>query len=577
MKCDPVSPFDAVRFAAGLLKGHWCAITLFCILPIAALEAGVVVATRAAASRLIVSDTPANTAMTTEAGVTALLLAAVIAFMVIRTIGVTLLWTLALRYVKAAGVRLSSKLFSAYLHWPYMRIIGRPRERIFENMRTASRTVSQEVIIPLLVLISEIIVAVAIVLALLVIAPAATLLLIVWFVVIFGVLLGVLSHKSRHLAQQKWGVFHKLQELNGWTFRQFRHVRLTAQEAQLTERHKCLSRQSGNIGAKLFLLGTLPRQIGEIALLGAVLILFSLFSFQNHDPALIMKEIAVLSVASLRLLPAGQRAVSLAHQLQQKAPALRDMLVDLAEPNLELPIPDIADDTPLQWNVLGLDSASFEYEDGLSVVPPETNLQVKRGEWLHVSGPSGTGKTTLVSLLLGLLTPSHGNVTVDGKPVNMLTALRGGGVTMIPQDTTVVAGTIHENLSFPFPTSSIDAARARKLLMAVGISHDLDARIGNEGATLSGGQRQKLAIIRAMLLSPALLVLDEATSQIDREGEAAIFTLIQRELSATTVIIIAHKLESYAEFDRIWAYESGTWKNIALDLAAPSPVKAERL
>ena len=576
MRSDPVSPFDVVRFAAGLLKGDWRVIILFSILPIAALEAGVVVATRAAASRLIVSDSPANTGMTTEAGLTALLLAAVIAFMAIRTIGVTLLWALALRYVKAASVRLSSKLFLSYLHWPYMRIVGRTHERIFENMRTASRTVSQEIIIPLLMLISEIIVAAAIVFALLVIAPIATLLLIVWFVFVFGILLGVLSHTSRHLAQQKWRAFHNLQELDSWTFRQFRHVRLTAQEAQLTERHKTLSRLSSNIGANLFLLGTLPRQIGEIALLGSVLILFIWFSFQNHDPALIMKEIAVLSVASLRLLPAGQRVVSLAHQLQQRAPSLRDMLVDIAQPTLDLPIPSTAAEAALRWKVLGLESVSFGYENGLSVVPPETNLYVRRREWLHVSGPSGTGKTTLVSLLLGLIAPSHGHVTVDGKPVNMLIALRGGAVTMVPQDSTVVAGTIHENLSFPFPASSIDAKRARQLLVAVGIPHDLDTRIGNEGATLSGGQRQKLAIVRAMLLSPTLLVLDEATSQIDREGEAAIFTLIQRELSATTVVIIAHKLESYAEFDRIWAYDNGKWNNICLDLEAASSAKEKR-
>jgi ABC-type bacteriocin/lantibiotic exporter with double-glycine peptidase domain len=564
MKSDPMSPFGALHFAAALLKGDWNAIILFCLLPIAALEAGVILATRAAASRLIASDVQSNTSMTAGAGMTALLLGAVIVFMIIRTIGVTLLWAAALRYVKTAGAQLSGTLFSSYLHWPYMRVIGRAHTRIFENMRTASRTVPQEIVTPLLTLISEIMVAIAILLALLVIAPAATLLLIGWFTVIFGLLLRVLSRRSRHLAQQKWRIFHKLQELDNWTFRQFRHVRLTAQEEPLIQRHKLLSTQSGWIGANLFLLGTLPRQIGEIALLGSILILFGWFSLQNHDPELIMKEIAVLSVASLRLLPAGQRAVSLAHQLQQKMPALRDMLADLAEPTLDLPAPDATHNTAASWAVLTLENASFEYESGPPVIAKATNLHVLRGEWLHVSGPSGTGKTTLVSILLGLLAPSRGNVMIDGQAVDMLRAWRCGGVTMIPQDPTVVAGTIHENLSFPFATSAIDATRACKLLAAVGIERDLDARIGSEGANLSGGQKQKLAIVRALLLSPELLVLDEATSQIDREGEAAIFELIRHELPASTVIIIAHKLESHDRFDRIWAHKNDQWSNVAL-------------
>lgn len=562
----------ALHSAAGFLKGAWFKSLLVYLLLIAALEAGVVIATRAVAARVLNAHSGIDMQTLLDAQLAINLLIAVILFMVVRTLGVTALWSLAVRRVSDGSVKLSTMLFSSYLHWPYLRLLGRDRLRILDNLRTAERSVSQDITMPLLLLISETLVAAAIVFVLLVVAPVATLLLILWFSIVFGLFVRLLSRNSHQLAKRRWHAFRQLQELNRWTFQQFRNVRLMGQESQLTERYKFLSTLSADIAAKLFLLTSLPRHVGEFALLGSMLILFGWFSIQGLNPHLIMQEVAILGVASMRLLPAAQRAVNLVHVLEQKLPDLEEMLEDLSEPQFPLPETTIrSGHATLFREVLSLENAYFTYENGLAVVPRGTNLFVNRGEWVHVSGPSGVGKTTLVSILLGLLPLREGTVAIDGCPVDMLPILRGGAVAVVPQDASMIVGTILENISFPLAPKLGDSDAARELLNAVGVERSPDERIGDNGASLSGGQIQKIAIVRALLLKPELLILDEATSQIDSGSEQEIFGLIRLHSPQATVVVIAHRLSCVNGFDRVWAHHEGKWENTALRERAPAP------
>ncbi len=571
-----ISHLVSLHSAAGFLKRAWFKSLFVYLILIAALEAGVVIATRAVAARVLNADSGMDMQSLLDARLAIVLLTAVILFMVLRTLGATALWSLAVRRVSDGSVKLSTRLFSSYLHWPYLRLLGRDRLRLLENLRTAERSVSQDITMPLLLLTSETFVAAAIVLVLLVLAPVATLLLILWFSIVFGLFVRLLSRKSHQLAKQRWHAFRQLQEFNRWTFQQFRNVRLMGQESQLTERYKFLSACSADISAKLFLLASLPRHVGEFALLGSVLILFSWFSIQGHNSHLIMQEVAILGVASMRLLPAAQRAVNLVHVLEQKLPDLEEMLEDLSEPQFPLPEATIRSGHPTLFKeILSLENAFLTYENGLAAVPRGTNLFVNRGEWVHVSGPSGVGKTTLVSALLGLLPLREGTVAIDGWPVDMLSNLRGGAVAVVPQDASIIVGTILENISFPLEAKLGDIDAARELLNAIGVERSPEEPIGENGASLSGGQMQKIAIVRALLLKPELLVLDEATSQIDSGSEQKIFSLIRKHIPQATVVVIAHRLSSVNSFDRLWAHNEGKWENIALGVRALAPSTAQ--
>jgi ABC-type multidrug transport system fused ATPase/permease subunit len=181
------------------------------------------------------------------------------------------------------------------------------------------------------------------------------------------------------------------------------------------------------------------------------------------------------------------------------------------------------------------------------------NLAVGAGNFLAIVGPSGSGKTTLVDILLGVLEPSKGDIKIAGKsPLDAIESWPGS-IAYVPQEVTIVDGTIRENivLGFHINNAADTDARCWEALKAAnldeevsGLPNGLDTHVGERGAKLSGGQRQRLGIARALYTRPRLLVLDEATSALDAETELGIANSIEALLGKVTIVMIAHRLST---------------------------------
>jgi ATP-binding cassette subfamily B protein len=177
-------------------------------------------------------------------------------------------------------------------------------------------------------------------------------------------------------------------------------------------------------------------------------------------------------------------------------------------------------------------------------------------------GPSGAGKSTLFSLLLRFNTAQQGRVLLDGHDLANLRArdLRQA-VALVPQQSSVFSGTVAEAIAFGRPASESQIRAAAELANASGFIEALPAgygsRIEERGSNFSGGQLQRLAIARAVLGNPAVLLLDEATSALDAEAEAAVQRGLERAMAGRTVLVIAHRLATVQEADRILVLERG--------------------
>ena len=202
---------------------------------------------------------------------------------------------------------------------------------------------------------------------------------------------------------------------------------------------------------------------------------------------------------------------------------------------------------------------SFTYPGADQPALNTITFKVKAGERVAVVGPNGSGKTTLVSLLPRLLEPSSGNVCVDGMDIATvsLRSLRRQ-IGVVTQETVLFRGTVAENIGFGADPSSatrdriIDAskrAHADEFICELPSGYDTD--LAEQGASLSGGQRQRLAIARAILRDPSILILDEATSQIDAESEAHINAALAEFCHGRTALLIAHRLSTVHNADRI--------------------------
>ena len=215
-------------------------------------------------------------------------------------------------------------------------------------------------------------------------------------------------------------------------------------------------------------------------------------------------------------------------------------------------------DCGIEFNIV-----TFSY-DGREPGLHDLSLRVRPGEKIALVGHSGSGKSTMISLLLRFYDPQAGSITIGGTDIRRFTqpSLRGH-IGIVFQETFLFFGTIRENLLFVRPDVSEEA-----MMIACKIAHlhdtimgfpeKYDTRVGERGATLSGGQRQRLAIARVVLKDPAVVILDEATSAVDTTSERQIQTSIDAMLYKRTAFIIAHRLSTVRKCDRIAVMHDGT-------------------
>lgn len=210
-------------------------------------------------------------------------------------------------------------------------------------------------------------------------------------------------------------------------------------------------------------------------------------------------------------------------------------------------------------NEIELKNLSFEYPNGEEKVLDNVSLTIKKGQSVALIGPSGAGKTTLADIILGLLKPSTGEVLMDGIDTEELGEEWGRIIGYVPQTMYLIDDTIRRNIAFGELDKDIDDERVWEALRIAqlddyvrNLKEDINTKIGELGVRFSGGQRQRLAIARALYRNPDILVLDEATAALDNETEAEVMRAIEALQGYKTLIIVAHRLTTVKKCDIIY-------------------------
>lgn len=322
-----------------------------------------------------------------------------------------------------------------------------------------------------------------------------------------------------------------------------------------------------DISAEMSFMPNISKYIMEITVVVGSLGISGI-QFLAQDAAHAVAVLSVFLAASTRISPAVLR-------LQQGAISVKSSL-GAAGPTLELiesleeisPVNQISDQVEYEHRGFNasveMKDVTFTYPGNATPALTGVSLSIRPGEIVALVGPSGAGKTTIVDVLLGVLPPQSGSILISGLPSLDAIEKWSGAISYVPQDVMISNGTVRENVSMGYPEDLSrdkfvwDALEIAQLSEFVnGLPEKLDSQVGDRGTKISGGQRQRLGIARAMFTKPHLLVLDEATSSLDGETEANISDAIQAMRGSVTVVMIAHRLATVRHADILVYLEDG--------------------
>jgi len=470
-------------------------------------------------------------------------------------------------FLSRRGALISSLLVSKLLAQPLQVIQQRTMQQNLFAVTGGVGTITLGVLGTAVALVSDISLLIIMMIGLFIVDPTIA----ISTLIVFGGI-GYLLYRLMNVRARELGI--RQSDLNIGSNERILEVLGSYRESVVRNRRNYYAMRIGkqrlelaNNSAEMAFMPNISKYVIEITvLLGSLVISAMQFAFQDAAHA-----VAVLSVflaASTRIAPAVLR-------VQQGALQIRGSLGS-ASPTLEL-IEQIGIQDYLEEDEFGIElehlgfAGDIELADIQLTYPGSEepaisgiNLKILNGESVALVGPSGAGKTTLVDVLLGVLTPDCGTIRISGVEPLKAFARWQGAVSYVPQDVIISNATIRENVSLGYPVElakdeivwrALELAQLDEFVRE--LPNGLDTRVGDRGTKISGGQRQRLGIARAMFTQPKLLVLDEATSSLDGETESNISESIRHLHGKVTVVMIAHRLSTVRFADRVIYMKNG--------------------
>jgi len=309
------------------------------------------------------------------------------------------------------------------------------------------------------------------------------------------------------------------------------------------------------------------RYLVEPLAFGGLVVAVLLLAARGRDFSDILPNLGVMALAGYRLLPSLQLLYSQLTQVSSMRHAVDEVYDEFVEAETDGSVSpaisgdDLARARPFRWNdSITLREISFRYPGASRPALNEISLIIAKNTSLGVIGPTGSGKSTFVDLLLGLYQPTTGEILIDDEPLTpALVPAWQASIGYVPQDIFLIDDTIARNIAFGLPDAEIDSARLREAcvmaqlieFIEIELPAGFDTIVGERGVRLSGGQRQRIGLARALYHRPSLLILDEATSALDVATEAKLLEALRSLAGKLTMVVSAHRLSTIAGCDNV--------------------------
>jgi len=476
------------------------------------------------------------------------------------------------RYLFSFYNFLMKEFLKIYLNQPYNFHLNRNSAVLMRNIRKETGGFINA-LKNLLIIINESLILISIVILLLYFNYEITIILIILISVIALIFNKLVTKKSINYGQLHQFHDGKLNQTLHESFGSLKDIYLYDRSNNFVNRYMGHAEISKKVGVYSSIISSIPRHWLELVFIFSLIsiVLYSYLILENIGSALPLA--GLFAVSGIRLMPAVNKIISSYQQIN-----LSKASVDLVFKELDLRENiylenDLKNDVILDFKNLKINNLSFKYENTNKFIFKNVNIEIKNNSMIGFIGTSGSGKTTLIDCMLGLLSPTEGQIYFNDK--NNITnnlKLWQKQISYVPQNIYLMDSSIKENIAIGINKERIDDEQIKKSIKLANLTsfieelpEKLDTRVGEKGIKISGGQRQRIGIARALYNNPSILVLDEATNALDNDTENKFLNFIYelKQKQNLTILMITHRINTLKKCDKIFQIENNkvTLKN----------------
>ena len=468
-------------------------------------------------------------------------------------------------FINMCNYNFARRLVEGYLHQPYSWFLNRHSADLGKTILAEVSVVIKQGLYPILTLIKQSIVALALLSVMIFVDPKLTLIVGLTLGIAYG-LIYIFIRKSikkmgkDRLESNKW-LFTSISE----AFGAVKEIKVGGLEKIYINRFSAPAKNLAKINALFGFIKQLPRFFLEAIVFGGILLVVLYLMTQLNSITKAIPIIALFAYTSYRIMPALQEIFNSVTEIRYALPSINAMYNDLK--NLKSFINSSSNDNLFNFeNNITIKNLNYNYPNANRTTLKNLSLSIKSRTTVGIVGATGSGKTTTVDIILGLLETQEGSLEIDGKKINK-NNLRAWqrSIGYVPQNIFLADDSVAGNIAFGVDPKFIDQKNVERAAKIARIHEfvisDLPEKyltsVGERGIRLSGGQRQRIGIARALYHNPKVLILDEATSGLDNTTELAVMEEVKNMAKDLTIIIITHRINTVKNCDNIFLLEKG--------------------